>query len=157
MAAQGSLSPAEYQRTGAATLSKTAYHFRALKKAAVITLHETRQARGATEHVYRLSASSIAVRALLAVVFATQAEDEDGKDFSTLDSPLVDLTIEAAFSIEVDDHGIRELQSVVSEALPRALSTIRRRTRERAALSQDQQLRQLRLAVAASGSSDSIE
>jgi hypothetical protein len=154
MVVRGYLSAAEFERTGAATLNKSAYHFRALRKAGAISLLETRRSRGAKEGVYRLSIRSIAVRSLLLVLLASKPADLDHRHkvkVSVEDYPA-EVSIELAFAIEVDNLGVEELEGFIGQVLPRGLGEIRRRTRARALGSaHDQEVRQLRLAVAVEG------
>jgi hypothetical protein len=156
MAARRSLSPAEFQRTGVASLNKTAYHFRILRDEGVITLAETRKVRGATEHFYRLAIRSIAVRAFLVAIFAVKSREPDGASVaSEVQRPSqVGVTIKAALPVAVDDRGIEELQSVISQVLPHALGQIGRRARLRAGYPNKKPLRHLKLAVEASGASE---
>jgi predicted transcriptional regulator len=54
----GSLSPIAVSRELGQPVGTIAYHFRQLHKLGYIEVHDERQRRGATEHVYRLSAAS---------------------------------------------------------------------------------------------------
>jgi DNA-binding transcriptional ArsR family regulator len=62
------LSPSELSRELQIPLSNTNYHVTELAKASLIELARTRQVRGATEHFYRLPASSPAAQKSVALV-----------------------------------------------------------------------------------------
>jgi hypothetical protein len=139
---EGDLSPIQFLQRGMLppgidlkdeqnAISSISYHFRALEKADCIFLLETRQRRGATEHIYRSKALALHT-------------DEDFKDLtfeerraisrSTLQSLIARADSAIRFgtfdkradrhlswiSMDLDEEGWVELRDLQAEALSRA-------------------------------------
>lgn len=149
MAARGWLSPVEFQHISGVSLNKSAYHFRVLREYEAIRLSETRPVRGATQHFYELAVGSTAVRALLISVSTAQHHKSDRTENITKIAAGA-VAIKTAYSLEVDQHGLQELERVLGLHLPNAMKEIRRNTKRRQAFSQEREAVHLDIEIAAS-------
>lgn len=150
----GMLSPSEYSRQEEASLNVVSYHLSVLEKYGAVSLADTKQRRGATEHFYSLVPDSPIVQALLTSKMVPPGDDGSavgGHIGQILGGETAPGTFAKIFPLTVDKRGVRELQEFLETAVPSALKSIREEVKRRVGSSPKDDLTELHVGVAAFG------
>lgn len=128
---RGMLPPSIHFDTPEAAMSHVSYHFLVLKKAGCIELVETKQRRGATEHIYRSKALAFHTDEEFAAMTFEQRRDISRSTLQMLIARADGAIIAGTFDkrrdrhlswvpLQLDEQGWIELRDLQNESLDRA-------------------------------------